>query len=250
MLLAVPEDIEQYLLSRRLGNWCFDREDTFGTQENANFWGCALYWNETAGVVAPANATQFHRVIGEPREDYVLNYTESDGTQYAIVGPAHVSQQTDWEAASFAVSSKCSVIPQTGCKVVGGPRNFGFSCMPEHGATVKFFGNMTDDFYRLNFGQFHSYLSEMPPFLNSFTTYVMGLEKVNETAPNVTADDAQHLWRNPWSWQAEVSLLADEKDLPNDMRETAWLLEGLGYKMVVNCSSTGICYPHLIYITL
>jgi hypothetical protein len=243
MLLAVPEDIEQYLLSRRLGNWCFDREDTFGTQENANFWGCALYWNETAGVVAPANATQFHRVIGEPREDYVLNYTESDGTQYAIVGPAHVSQQTDWEAASFAVSSKCSVIPQTGCKVVGGPRNFGFSCMPEHGATVKFFGNMTDDFYRLNFGQFHSYLSEMPPFLNSFTTYVMGLEKVNETAPNVTADDAQHLWRNPWSWQAEVSLLADEKDLPNDMRETAWLLEGLGYKMVVNCSSTGICYP-------
>jgi hypothetical protein len=98
---------------------------------------------------------------------------------------------------------------------------------------------MTDDFYRLNFGQFHAYLSELPPFLSSFDTYVEGLDRVNDTAPNVTSDEAQHLWNNPWLWYAEVSLLADEKDLPQDIRETAWLFDSLGYKMVVNCSSTG-----------
>jgi hypothetical protein len=244
MLHAQPEETERHQLSRRIGDWCFNQEATFGTQANINFWGCALYWNETAQVVAPANATQFHRIIGEPLEDYALNYTESDGTQYAIIGPADVLPQIDWEATSFAVSSKCSVIPQAGCAVFGGPRNFGFSCLPENGALKKFLGNMTDDFYSLNFGRFHTYLAEQLPFLSSFDTWIEGLDKVNETAPNVTKNDAQHLWSNPWLWHAEVSLLADDKDLPSDIRETAWLLDGLGYKMVLNCSSTGKIYLH------
>ncbi|KAF1364665.1 hypothetical protein EJ07DRAFT_151120 [Lizonia empirigonia] len=140
----------------------------------------------------------FHRIIGKPLEDYALNYTESDGTQYAIIGPSDVSPQTDWEAASFAVSSKCSIIPQAGCKVFGGPRNFGFSCQIKNGAPMEFYGNMTDGFYSINFGKFHKYLEEMAPFLT------------------------------------------DEKDLTRDIREIAWFLDGLGYKMVVNCSSTVI----------
>jgi hypothetical protein len=240
MLHAVPQQKEQYLLSKRIGNWCFDTETTFGTQANFNFWGCGLYWNETAQVVGPTNATQFHRIIGEPLENYALNYTESDGTQYAIIGPSDVSPQTDWEAASFAVSSKCSIIPRAGCEVFGGPRNFGFSCQIKNGASMEFYGNMTDGFYSINFGKFHSYLEEMGPFLGaSSSSWVISLDKVNENAPNVTGNDAQHLWNNPWPWYAEVSLLADEKDLPRDIRETAWLLDGLGYKMVMNCSSTG-----------
>ncbi|KAJ8112531.1 hypothetical protein OPT61_g5117 [Boeremia exigua] len=240
MLHAVPQQIEQQQLGRRIGDWCFDTEASSGTQSNINFWGCALYWNETAQVVAPANATYFHRIIGEPLEDYALNYTESDGTQYAILGPSDVSPEMDWEAASFAVSSTCSVIPQAGCNVFGGPRNFGFSCQMDNGAPMDFLGNMTDGFYSVNFGKFHTYLEEMPPFLSvELSSGVMGLDKVNETAVNVTESDAQTLWNNPWLWHAEVSLLADEKDLPQEIRETAWLLDGLGYKMVVNCSSTG-----------
>lgn len=240
MLYAVAQEKEQHMLSKRIGDWCFDTKTTFGTQANINFWGCGLYWDEIAQVVAPANATQFHRIIGEPTEDYVLNYTESDGTQYAITGPSDVTLQTDWEAASFAVSSKCSIIPKTGCKVFGGPRNFGFSCQVKNGAPMEFYGNMTDEFYSINFGRFHSYLEETGPFLGTPSMgWVKGLDKVNETAPNVTETDAQQLWKNPWPWYAEVSLLADEKDLPSDIRETAWLLDGLGYKMVINCSSTG-----------
>jgi hypothetical protein len=77
MLHAVPQEKEQHQMSRRLGDWCFN-QDTLGTEANINFWGCALDWNVTAQVVAPANATQFHRILGEPTEDYVLNYTESD----------------------------------------------------------------------------------------------------------------------------------------------------------------------------
>ncbi|KAH6633296.1 hypothetical protein C7974DRAFT_169050 [Boeremia exigua] len=238
VLHAVPQQMEQHRLSKRIGDWCLDTETTFGTQANINFWGCGLYWNETAQVVAPTNVTLFHRIIGEPLEDYTLNYTESDGTQYAIVGPSDVSPQTDWAAASFAVSSKCSVIPQAGCKVFGGPRNFGFSCQEKNGAPMDFLGNMTDGFYSVNFGKFHTYLEEMPPFLSTFSSGVNGLGEVNETAPNVTSNDAQQLWKNPWLWHAEVSLLADEKDLPRDITETAWFLDGLGHKMVVNCSST------------
>jgi hypothetical protein len=239
MLHAVPQRIEQHRLSRRIGGWCFDTKPTFGTPANMNFWGCGLYWNETAQVVAPTNATQFHRLIGEPRENYALNYTESDGTQYAIVGPWNVSPQIDWEGTSFAVSTKCDAIPSNGCKVYGGPRNFGFSCQKENGATMEFYGNMTDDFYSVNFGKFHTFLEEMPPFLTPFARGVTGLEKVNRTAPNVTESDSQHLWNNPWPWYAEVSLLADEKDLPRDIKQTAWLLDALGYRMVINCSSTG-----------
>ncbi|KAH7086978.1 hypothetical protein FB567DRAFT_549402 [Paraphoma chrysanthemicola] len=146
--------------------------------------------------------------MGEPLEEYALYYTESDGTQYV---PSSVSPQIDWEAASFAVSSRCSIIPQAGCKVYGGPCNFGFACQIKNGATTKFYGNMTDGFYSINFGKFHKYLEEMPPFLSTFETGVMGLNEVNETAPNVTRNDSQQLWTNPWPWYAEVSLLADEK---------------------------------------
>jgi hypothetical protein len=37
----------------------------------------------------------------------------------------------------------------------------------------------------------------------------------------------------------KVSLLTDAKDLSQEMKDVAWLLDDLGYKMVVNCSSTG-----------
>jgi hypothetical protein len=154
-----------------------------------------MYFNETAGVIAPVNATQSHRIIGEPLEDYVLNYTEHEGTQYAVVGPSKASQQVNQEASSFAVASNCSVIPQSGCAIIQGTSTLGFDCRKKNGSPLNFGGSMTDGFYSLNFGQFHKYLEEQPLFVSQS---LMSWDNVPKIAPNLTEDDAPQLWNNPW----------------------------------------------------
>ena len=135
MLHVIPQSPEMYQLSRKIAPWCLNTEATFGTQANINFWSCALAYNETAKVLVPANITRWHKAIGEPLENYVLNYTDADATQYAIVGPADMPQSTDWEASSFALSSKCIAIPAAACDIEqGGTSLFPFRCTESRGS--------------------------------------------------------------------------------------------------------------------
>lgn len=103
---------------------------------------------------------------------------------------------------------------------------------------MELFGNMTDGYFSLNFGKFHKYFKEQSP---SISQWLLGWDDVPKIAPNVTDDDASQMWTNPWKWMAEVSLIIDQEDIPEDMRGIAWLLNGLGYKMVLDCYSTGLC---------
>jgi hypothetical protein len=239
MLHVVPQFPELHQLSRKIAPWCLNTKATLGTQANINFWSCALSYNATAEALAPANTTQWHRIIGEPLDNYVLNYTDADGNQYAIVGPAEMPPSTDWEASSFALSSKCTAIPAVACDIEqGGLSLFPFRCTETRGSPFNLTGNLTDKFFAsLDFMKFHRYLEEQSPFINQwFIGY--DNESISTIAPNVTEEEADQMWSNPWRWMAQVSLLIDQKDLPSDMAGTTWLLDGLGFKMVVDCHSS------------
>jgi hypothetical protein len=240
MLHVIPQSPEMHQLSRKIAPWCLNTEATFGTRANINFWSCALTYNETAEVLALANTMKWHKIIGEPLENYVLNYTDADGTQYAIVGPADMPQSLDWEASSFALSSKCIAIPAAACDIEqGGPSLFPFRCTESRGSPFNFTGNLRDDFFAsLDFMKFHRYLEEQSPFINQG---LMGYgNESSAIAPNVTKEDSDQMWSNPWRWMAQVSLLVDQQDLPSDMGGTVWLLDGLGFEMIVDCHSTGM----------
>ena len=236
MLQVEPQQPEKHQLGRRIGSWCFNTKESFGTQANINFWSCSIAYNETGTVITLANMTHWHRIAGEPLEDYILEYTDSEGYQFAIIGPSKLPQSTDWEASSFALTTSCKVVPETACDLTHGLTMFGFRCTKARGSPVDFLGNMTDSYFSLNFGKFHKFFEEQPPFISK---WLLGWDDVPKIAPNATDEDASQMWTNPWPWMAEVSLLIDQKDLPEDMEGIAWLLNGLGYKMVLDCYSTG-----------
>jgi len=236
MIHVFQEPPELYQLGRRIGPWCFNTKETFGTQANINFWSCALAYNETAQALAPANMSVWHRTIGNPLDDYVLNYTEADGSQYAIIGSSTLPRDVDWDATSFAVSSQCTVLPAAACNIKDGTSIFEYYCQESRGSPVDLGGYVSDGLLSLNFLKFHKYLEEQAPFV---TSALKGWDNVPKFAPNVTDENSSEMWQNPWHWMAEVSLLVEEKDLPEDIAGAAWLLNGFGYKMVVQCSSTG-----------
>ena len=46
----------------------------------------------------------------------ILNYTDDQGTKYAILGPSGVNNSVDWTATSFGAStSQCHAMPQGDC---------------------------------------------------------------------------------------------------------------------------------------
>jgi hypothetical protein len=140
-------------------------------------------------------------------DNYALNYTDADGTQYAIVGPPEMPPSTDWKASSFALSSKCTAIPAAACDIEQrGPSLFPFRCEEARGSS-------------LDFMKFHPYLEEQSPFINQWLTGYDN-ESISTIVPNVTEEEADQTWSNPWRWMAQVSLLIDQKDLPSDMAGT------------------------------
>jgi hypothetical protein len=147
-------------LGRKTVPWCLNTKARLGMQANIDFWNRALSYNETAEVLVPANTMQWHKTIGGPLENYVLNYTDTNVTQYAIVEPPEVPQLMDWKASSFALSSQCTPIPAATCDIEqGGPSLLPSRCTEARGSPVNLTGNLTHKlFASLDFMKFHRYL--------------------------------------------------------------------------------------------
>lgn len=107
--------------SRGLAPWCLDRPN-LGILGQKSFWGCAItaqaapYNNATS--LAPTNASIIQDLKNSNSDQHtILNFTDANRTQYAIVGPPSIDVSSDWKASSFGVSTTCSAIPENACNL-------------------------------------------------------------------------------------------------------------------------------------
>lgn len=116
MLQMFPLAPAQNRHGRSIDPWCFDNSDTMGTIQNKNFWGCGAAATSD-GNIEVTNETTLYAVLDEGLGKYVMNFTESNGDQFAIIGPVDPPSDIDWQATSFALSSQCRHIPETSCDI-------------------------------------------------------------------------------------------------------------------------------------
>jgi hypothetical protein len=98
--------------SRRLAPWCFDDEGTFGTIYNKIFFSCGItrYPGDDFRPFDATNRTlQFGLQIDFGR--YITNFTDEQGTTFAIVVPDGMRSGLDCAGTTYGTSSKCSPVP-------------------------------------------------------------------------------------------------------------------------------------------
>ncbi|KAH7371540.1 hypothetical protein BKA66DRAFT_590917 [Pyrenochaeta sp. MPI-SDFR-AT-0127] len=245
-----------YQFSRGLAPWCLQRP-TIGVMGQKNYFGCAITAqqaaNSNATTLAPTNASIIHDMKNSVSDQHkTINFTDSSGVQYALIGPANVDTSMDWKASSFGVSTTCSAIPEGGCDVFepiantldgqGNPVTlFPFNCTKSV-AGIDIVGNLTNHNTATHMLNFHKYAAESPPFLGKT---LIDLENFNTVLQRINSgEDANDILKNAWSAlvmrkipsavQGDFSSLPPS--FPNDVR--VWKHNILGAFMLLRCNIT------------
>jgi hypothetical protein len=140
----------------------------------------------------------------------ILNYTDDQGTNYAILGPSGAENSIDWTATSFGAStSQCHALPQLYCN-----SSFStvddrevFACTKETSG-MNFAGSFDTEIFHLSYLDFHSAVSDAKPF----TTLYSGEKNVwfkNKQSPIPVPLEDDTVFLNPWRWVALFSLLPE-----------------------------------------
>ncbi|KAF2662701.1 hypothetical protein K491DRAFT_773231 [Lophiostoma macrostomum CBS 122681] len=195
---------------RGLAPWCLDRSS--GGPNNKDFWGCGITVDANSSSVGPTNRTLvFALSRGMDSAHEVFNFTDTDGTNYAIIGPSGVAPGVDWMASSYAVSSKCEATPAKACNMTGpqgidqGDITWAFNCTSSIAGGVDLAGNFTNNIFDQFVFDNQKYLAANGAFS---TTSNPGFRPgVNESiVGEVTDADTNDTFRNPWTWAAMVGL--------------------------------------------
>ncbi|KAF1995676.1 hypothetical protein P154DRAFT_623765 [Amniculicola lignicola CBS 123094] len=241
LIRVETQPAEAFALSRGIAPWCFNTNETRGTQRNMNFWGCGMQYNIESGYVATANQTMFNYIDSRPLTDYAMNYTDKDGTQYTIVGPTEIEPNTDWKGVSFATSVQCKAVEKRNCEWnphINESNYVGdlewFNCTKERSG-MDAAGWLVNFMHQTRYTQFHKYFYEEPPFNNSM---LLNWDAVENNAPNVTDAEANGVFNNPWHFQASANVIMDElpEHFKNDPR--MWVRTGPQYTFILDCSAT------------
>jgi hypothetical protein len=182
-----------------------------------------------------------------------MNFTNADGVQFAVIGPANADPAEDYKATSFGVSTSCAAIPDGGCDIappitnlkdgLGSPiMLIPFACSKDKSGIER--GNLTSHNTKTHMLNFHKYAAESSPFLTNFMETPNGLSNADIMAAiqNETADD---IFRNPWSVLALRKLpfaqQADFEHLPEPFRNDTriWKHDTLGAFALMLCNVTG-----------
>ncbi|KAF2650131.1 hypothetical protein K491DRAFT_149337 [Lophiostoma macrostomum CBS 122681] len=242
--------------SRGLAPWCLDRP-TIGPLGQKNFWGCGItaqaapYNNATS--LAPTNATIIQDMKNSNSDQHqILNFTNAEGVQYAVVAPANVGPSYDWKASSFGVSTTCSAIPEGACSLSDPITNakdgqgspimlVPFNCTKEQ-AGIDITGNITSHNTKVHMLDFHKYAAESQPFLNNSIDYLGDFKTILQSIN--AGEDANQIFKNPWHALAMRKIpfasQGDFSQLPpsfqNDSR--VWKHPLLGALILMVCNIT------------
>jgi hypothetical protein len=245
-----PQAPSQHQYSRAIDPWCFDNRETMGTEQNKNFWGCAVKYRAPDGsddldTIYFNNASDFVSVLHKGYGKDMMNFTDETGIKFAVVGPTASPSDADWQATSFALSSQCAPIPATACTFeldpdynrIWGGHDMWFNCSKARGSPIDFSGIHRPNALSYTFFDFHKYMIE------AGTSFITGGLKMTllptESISNVTEQEATQMFPSTWSWAATVGV---STNIPEDMTDQVWPGTKDDYKdMVVACNTTGKC---------
>lgn len=221
-----------------------------------NYWGCAITAQPAANgtSLAPTNASIISDMKNSVSDLHkTVNFTESNGVQYALVAPANVHASMDWKASSFGVSTTCSAIPESKCNISKPATNavdrrgspvmlVPFNCT-KNTTGVNVTGYLTSHNTAIHMLNFHKYAAESAPFLNSTLENLEDFETVLQKING--GEDANSILRNTWSAlvmrkipsavQGDFSQLPES--FPKDVR--IWKHNLLGAFVLLYCNITG-----------
>jgi hypothetical protein len=244
--------------SRGLAPWCLDRPTISQEQGQKNYFGCSITARpapeNNATSLAPTNATTIQDIKNSVSDQHqMLNFTDANGIQYAVIGPAGVDDSLDWKATTFGVSTTCSVIAERVCNTSGpitGAKNgqgspimlVPFKCTAST-AGIDIAGNLTSQNTATHMMNFHKYAAEDVPF---FGNTLVDLEDFATVLQNINAgEDANEILKNNWSVlvmrKISSAVQGDFSQLPPSfMTDTRiWKHPLLGAFVLLNCNVTG-----------
>ena len=250
IMTLAPELDSTYQYSRGLAPWCLTKP-TLGSKCSKNFWSCGMKCTlDEEGEVEKwdlANLTTVYEVIaGKSKDHTVLNYTDSNGTQFAIAAPANVPSDIDWEANSFGISTQCRPIPFSSCDVLpsnGTAENpiLPFNCSRERSG-IDMAGQLYYWNHQMRYLDFHKYIQERPPFSPSTISggpSPDGMDYINTTAPYITDNEANGVFNNPWHFVSAVAVY-EENALHSKVEDLdVWRPDWVFDFLMVLCNTTG-----------
>jgi hypothetical protein len=168
MVQMFPQSPSHHQYGRNIDPWCFDNHETMGTIKNKNFWSCAITVGENVpdyGDLAWElnNQSTVETVTSTAFGNSLMNFTEEEGTSYAILGPTSSPSDADWQAMSFALSSQCTPVPATACDIDNdkfvlnnrGAFEVPFNCTIAHGSPLDFSRRTDGSSVAIAFFDFH-----------------------------------------------------------------------------------------------
>ncbi|CAN9248436.1 unnamed protein product, partial [Alternaria alternata] len=248
MTQIFPQAPLQNQYGRSIGPWCFDNSNTLGTIRNKNFWGCGVTISDDKNPEV-TNETTFFAVRDEGLGKYVMNFTKSNGSQYAVIGPADLPLDADWQATSFSLSSQCRPIPETSCDVGSESQDLsgkGRSQVPfkrsmGRGSPIDFSGNITGNGASYTFFDYHKYMYERGHSFNNVGQNFTFVGDAVSFISNVTAEEETEVFPTTWRWTPalDLGISIRHQSLPDNMMGQAWPLKW-GYFMVLSCNTTDV----------
>ncbi|KAF1840313.1 uncharacterized protein K460DRAFT_421289 [Cucurbitaria berberidis CBS 394.84] len=215
------EQLSEFQYGRRLAPWCYDSEDARGISSPKYFWGCGVSYSRETGYVRPANGTLQQDIMGD-NHPYTMNFTNTNGTHFALIRSAVIDPKVDWSGTGFGVSTQCAAIPRTACElgITYGPfrevSSTQFYCKEAYGGK-NISGNFTSYVHTMWFDDWHEFLTEDTPFQNSSA----GLISNSRESVNLTLEESGSVFRNPWHWLAQISTTGTVSEGPAAFKESS-----------------------------
>ena len=189
-----------------------------------------------------ANHT-LHFDLDRDIDHHVMNFTTAENIRIVVMRPHQMEAGVDWRGSGFGVSTQCSAVPKASCVMgtlrTGKPDYLQrFACIIDHKTNVS--GILNSDVHSIWFSDWHLYVKENRPFNNTPETGTfLGPNFVER---NLTWDDANSMFRNPWHWLSEIGVTQYKPDVPVAFADTTFQWDIDGYeslKFLLWCNTTG-----------
>jgi hypothetical protein len=242
------EPSSHYDYGRGIAPWCLNRQ-TQGEPSNPNYWGCGLRIFNVSDdpptwQADGTNHSQYTSVgFGFSPVDTILDFLEEDNNSISILAPNNVPSDIDYSASSFGFSTQCQNVLNTSC-IFGSELGTGFleprinfSCA-DAGMGFNLSGAIYGAAEQIYQFDFHKYFEELPPFQSAGLDYEI-TQEMAEQATNISDDEANSMFYNPWKALVVVNIDPDSANKMNISEEDTRVIRAVSRYFMHRCDHTG-----------
>jgi hypothetical protein len=229
-------------LSKRLAPWYFNTDDTYGTSHNKFLWSSDLQFNNGTNVIAMANKS-LHREATDKIDSHVFNYTNTQGISHIIVHPPNIDRSLDWQGTGYSISTQCYAIPASDCQISNVTSvEPTFSCAVLNSLGENITGQLTTYAHETWVDDWHQYIREDKPFANK--PGQSGIQVDESFSRNMTLEDSNAVFRNPWHWLGKALVRLDDSELPQAFHDSKLVMRVAVNELafLLMCNTTGTFY--------